>query len=234
MSNRGIEMALRLFSPRGALHEPTTRHHGALGRDEIIGALQVAASGRTHGYHYLIADHLADPGAIDALLDHFSGVLGGAELGATALAVLMRRPLPHQIGALISSHPYYDKERRRAAVVMERAKRSRRHDHADEYRRLLDERNAIMSIARDRCADEIMQTGRCPPCGGTGHRPRKGDQCPQCNGTGLAVPDLTVVARSHGNMIRLAMEQAIDEVLAQASELSRIMLSQIKAMTAEV
>lgn len=45
-----IEMALRLFSPKGTLHEPAAcRQFNALGRDEFIGALQVAAKNNPWG-----------------------------------------------------------------------------------------------------------------------------------------------------------------------------------------
>ncbi|MFM5765267.1 hypothetical protein ACET7Y_20525 [Aeromonas veronii] len=32
--SKALEMALRLFSPKGALHEPTFRNFSALGRDD--------------------------------------------------------------------------------------------------------------------------------------------------------------------------------------------------------
>ncbi|MFM5083806.1 hypothetical protein ACEUBN_21140 [Aeromonas veronii] len=58
--SKTLEMALRLFSPKGDLHEPTTHNLSALGRDELIGALQIASKDNPQGLQYLMADHLVD------------------------------------------------------------------------------------------------------------------------------------------------------------------------------
>ncbi|KAE9635988.1 TIGR02642 family protein [Aeromonas veronii] len=230
MSN-SLEKALRLFSPRGALHESTSGHVKVLGRDEFLGALQVAAKSNPQGYQYLMADHLVDPQSIAALLTFFESELGSEETAGMALAILLRRPLPEQLDRLVSSHPYFDKERRRASVVMERAKRAHRTGNDHEYRRLLAERNGILSAARDRCADEILQTGRCPQCNGTGRRLRLGDECPKCHATGRVVPDAEIVSRRFGMAMSEAMERLVDEVIHQASDLVRIMDRQVREMS---
>ncbi|MFQ1996290.1 TIGR02642 family protein [Aeromonas veronii] len=227
-----LEMALRLFSPKGALNEPISGNFNALRRDELIGALHMAAKDNPLGLQYLMADHLVDPQAIEGLLAHFSTNLGSDEVGAMALAILLRRPLPEQLERLVLSHPYYDKERRRAAVVMEKAKRAHRQGNDHEYQRLLDERNGILSAARDRCADEIPQTGRCPQCKGTGRRLRVGDECPKCHGTGRVVPDAELVSRRFGMAMSEAIESLVDEVIHQASDLVRIMDQQMREMRA--
>lgn len=231
MSN-SLEMALRLFSPKGALHEPTSGSFNALGRDDFIGALQIAAKSNQLGLQYLMADHLVDPQAIVGLLAFFGNELGSEEAAGMALAILLRRPLPEQLDRLVSSHPYFDKERRRASVVMERAKRAHRAGNDHEYRRLLAVRNGILSAARDRCADEILQTGRCPQCKGTGRRLRLGDECPKCHGTGRVVPDAELVSRRFGMAMSEAMERLVDEVIHQASDLVRIMDRQVREMRA--
>ncbi|MFQ1834158.1 TIGR02642 family protein [Aeromonas veronii] len=231
MSN-SLEMALRLFSPKGALHEPTSSNFNALGRDDFIGALQVAAKNNPQGLQYLMADHLLDTSAIAELVAHFEGVIGNAEAGGMALAILLRRPLPEQLDNLVSSHPHYDKERRRAAVVMEKAKRAHRSGNDHEYQRLLAERNGILSLAHDHCVAEMLQSGRCPHCNGTGIRPRKGDGCPKCHGTGRVVPHVELVSRRFGQEMRQAVERAVDEVIHQASDLSKIMDRQVREMRA--
>ena len=229
MSN-AIEMALRLFSPKGALHEPSSGSVSNLGRDEFLGALQVAAKNNPQGLQYLMADHLGDEQAIQALLAHFSAILGCGEAGGMAMAILLRRPLPEQLDHLVLCHPHYDKERRRAAVVMEKAKRAHRAGNDHEYQRLLAERNEILQLARDHCVAEILRSGRCPHCKGTGIRPRKGDDCPKCHGTGRVVPHADMVARRFGQEMRQAVERAVDEVIHQASDLSRIMDRQVRQM----
>lgn len=231
MSN-SLEMALRLFSPKGALHEPTSSNFNALGRDDFIGALQVAAKNNPQGLQYLMADHQLDAAAISELAAHFEGATGNAEAGGMALAILLRRPLPEQLDRLVLSHPHYDKERRRAAVVMEKAKRAHRAGNGHEYQRLLAERNGILSLAHDHCVAEMLQSGRCPHCKGTGIRLRKGDECPKCHGTGRVVPHADMVARRFGQEMRQRVEQLVDEVIHQASDLSKIMDRQVRQMRA--
>ncbi len=231
MSN-AIEMALRLFSPKGALHEPSSGSVSNLGRDEFLGALQVAAKNNPQGLQYLMADHLGDEQAIQALLAHFSAILGCGEAGGMAMAILLRRPLPEQLDRLVLSHPHYDKERRRAAVVMEKAKRAHRAGNDHKYQRLLDERNGILGLASAHCVAEMLRSGRCPHCNGTGLRPRKADECPKCHGTGRVIPDAELVSRRFGVQMRQSVEHAVDEVIHQASDLARVMDQQVREMRA--
>lgn len=230
--SKSLEMALRLFSPKGALHEPSPGNVSNLGRDEFLGALQVAAKNNPLGYQYLMADHLLDMEATQGLLAHFNETLGSSEVAGMAMAILLRRPLPEQLDRLVLSHPHYDKERRRAAVVMEKAKRAHRAGNDHEYQRLRDERNGILGLARDHCVAEMMQSGRCPHCNGTGLRPRKADECPKCHGTGRGVPDAELVSRYFGVQMRQTVEHAVEEVIHQASDLARVMDRQVKEMRA--
>ncbi|UWH29749.1 hypothetical protein KW556_08795 [Aeromonas veronii] len=228
-----IEMALRLFSPKGALHESSSGRSSTLGREEFLGALQVAAKSNPQGLQFLMADHLGDEQALASLLTHFSATLDSDEAGGMAMAILLRRPLPEQLDHLVLCHPHYDKERRRAAVVMEKAKRAHRSGNDHEYQRLLAERNEILSLANDHCVAEMMQSGRCPHCNGTGIRPRKGDGCPKCHGTGRVVPHVELVSRRFGQEMRQAVERAVDEVIHQASDLAKVMGRQVREMRAD-
>ncbi len=227
-----IEMALRLFSPKGALHEPSSGRSSTLGREEFLGALQVAAKSNPQGLQFLMADHLGDEQALASLLAHFSTTLDSDEAGGMAMTILLRRPLPEQLEHLVLSHPHYDKERRRAAVVMEKAKRAHRSGNDHEYQRLLAERNGILQLARDQCVGEMLQSGRCPHCKGTGIRPRKGDDCPKCHGSGGIITNMGMVTRRFGEPMRQAVEHAVDEVLHQASDLSKLMDRQVREMRA--
>ncbi|MFB2863066.1 TIGR02642 family protein [Aeromonas sp. MdU4] len=230
--SKALEMALRLFSPKGALHEPTSSNFNALGCDDLIGALQMAAKDNPLGLQYLMADHLVDKQAIVELQAYFSTTLGDAEVGAMALVILLRRPLPEQLERLVLSHPYYDRERRRAAVVMEKAKRAHRAGNDHEYQRLLAERNAILNAAHGRCVDEMLQTGRCPHCAGIGRRLRIGGECPKCHGTGRITPDIALVSRRFGIETQRSVEKIVDEVICQASDLARTMEQQVREMRA--
>lgn len=227
-----IEMALRLFSPKGALHEPSSGSSSALGREEFLGALQVAAKSNPQGLQFLMADHLGDEQALASLLTHFSATLDSDEAGGMAMAILLRRPLPEQLEHLVLSHPHYDKERRRAAVVMEKAKRAHRSGNDHEYQRLLAERNEILQLARDHCVVEMLRSGRCPHCKGTGVRPRKGDDCPKCHGSGGIITDMSMVSRRFGQEMRQRVDLAVDEVIHQASDLAKVMDRQVREMRA--
>ena len=227
-----IEMALRLFSPKGALHESSSGRSSTLGREEFLGALQVAAKGNPQGLQFLMADHLGDEQALASLLAYFSTTLDSDEAGGMAMAILLRRPLPEQLERLVLSHPHYDKERRRAAVVMEKAKRAHRAGNDHEYQRLLAERNGILQLARDHCVAEMLRSGRCPHCRGTGLRPRRGDECPKCHGSGGIITDMGMVTRRFGEPMRQAVERAVDEVLHQASDMSKLMDRQVREMRA--
>ncbi|MFM5175213.1 TIGR02642 family protein [Aeromonas caviae] len=227
-----IEMALRLFSPKGALHEPSSGRSSTLGREEFLGALQVAAKSNPQGLQFLMADHLGDEQALASLLAYFSTTLDSDEAGGMAMAILLRRPLLEQLEHLVLSHPHYDKERRRAAVVMEKAKRAHRGGNDHEYQRLLAERNGILQLARDHCVAEMLRSGRCPHCNGTGFRPRKADECPKCHGSGGIITDMGMVTRRFGEPMRQAVERAVDEVLHQASDMSKLMDRQVREMRA--
>ncbi len=227
-----IEMALRLFSPKGALHEPSSGRSSTLGREEFLGALQVAAKSNPQGLQFLMADHLGDEQALASLLTHFSATLDSDEAGGMAMAILLRRPLPEQLEHLVLSHPHYDKERRRAAVVMEKAKRAHRSGNDHEYQRLLAERNEILQLARDHCVVEMLRSGRCPYCKGTGVRPRKGDDCPKCHGSGGIITDMSMVSRRFGQEMRQRVDLAVDEVIHQASDLAKVMDRQVREMRA--
>lgn len=228
--SKALEMALRLFSPKGAHHELSSGNFNALGRDDLIGALQMAAKDNPLGLQYLMADHLADRQAILELQAYFTTTLGNDEAGAMALAILLRRPLPEQLKRLVMSHPYYDRERRRAAVLMEKAKRAHRSGNEHEYQRFRDERNALLNAAHGRCVDEMIQTGRCPHCVGTGRRLRIGGECPKCHGTGRVTPDIALVSRRFGVETQRSVEQMVDEVISQASDLTRTIEQQVREM----
>lgn len=217
--NRSVELALRLFSPRGSLTGAVRGAAGPIGREEILGALQAAAKERALGFHYLMADHLMDEASLSALLNHFNGQLG-KDAAVYAMALLLRRPMPEQLDRLINAHPYYEAERRRASVLMERAKRAHRAGNELEYRRLKGERDGVLSSARERCATEIITTGRCPKCQGTGHRVKVGDQCPMCLGSGRSVPTQRFIVERFGADISGHMERTVELIIIEASELS--------------
>ena len=225
-----IEMILRLFSAKPiSIETAVGRSCGSIGRDEFVAA---AAHGcRTHpiGWHLIMAEDACDDSSVAVLVEYLSRACGGDEVGRTALSVLLRRPLPDQLDGLVHKSPYYVAERRRASAVMERAKRSHRRSNDAEYARLKAERDAILTAAHNRVADELLQTGRCPACGGRGTRERAHDTCWVCLGTGKVVPDMDLIGRQFGHEVQVRVGRVIDAVQVDKSECLRVIRKRIDA-----
>lgn len=92
-------------------------------------------------------------------------------------------------------------------MVMEKAKRAHRVGNDHEYQRLLAECNVILSLAHNHCVAEMLQSGRCPHCKGSGVRPRKGDKYPKCHGSERVVPHADMVVHRFGQEMRQSVEQ---------------------------
>ena len=225
--NLSIERVLRLFSSRSCLVSGTTK--GSVGNqtDEIIWALQKASHNNPLGLQYLMADYLNDKAATQYLHSHFERLVG-IEVAPYAVSFLLQRPLPEQLNSLVSVHPYYIKERRRAAKVLSQA------DLADDedinHKRLKAEQEGILQAARSRCLEDILSNGRCPKCQGTGKRIRLGRECEQCSGSGRIVLDRAVMARKFGVEIKHKVDRAIDEIHIDASELTTCLSQHIKKL----
>ena len=225
-----IEMILRLFEARAASIETAVgRSTGALTRDEFIAA--AAAGCRSHpiGWHLLMLDETQDEASAAILIEYLVRACGSEEVASAALAIIMRRPLPAQLESLIYKSPYYMAERRRAAVFMEQAKRAHRSSDDSKYLSFKAQRDAIMRAARDRVADEILQSGRCPKCRGTGMMERKVEECRVCNGTGSVVPDITLIGRQFGPNAQALVSRIVDCVQIDRSECVNVIAQRINA-----
>lgn len=219
------EMIIKLFEAQSTMFAVSGKSNG-LSREAYIAAAANASRLHPAGWQMLLASHSVDSSSLDWLLSHLTTKLGKAEIASMALLIALGRPLPAQMDTLIAKSPYYDSERRRAAIVMEKAKRAHRAGHKHEYQRLMDERNQILTLARDQVADQILQTGRCPKCHGSGKRERKGDDCPVCQGVGKVIPAITLVSRLFGAEAKAAVEREVDFLLAEMGEFSRALHKQ--------
>jgi uncharacterized phage protein len=208
-----IEMILRLFEAKPVSIETAVgRSTGSIGRDEFIAAAREGCRSHPIGWHLILAEEMADKASVAILMEYLTRACGTQEIGQAAMSIIMGRPLPQQLDCLITKSAYYDAERRRASIVMERAKRAHRAGDQDRYIAIKAERDGILSSARTRVADEILQSGRCPKCKGTGIRERKQDQCPVCFGAGKVVPDISLIGRQFGAETQEVVRKIVDAV----------------------
>ena len=99
-------------------------------------------------------------------------------------------------------------------------------DH--EYISLRIENDAILKSAKERVGLEIMETGRCPVCHGTGRRERKQDECPVCQGAGVIYPAAELIGREHGQEIMARVRQVIYSILIDKSECLQVMANRVR------
>ena len=224
-----IEMILRLFEARAAsLESICGRSSGALGRDEFVAAASAACRDHPIGWHVFMTSECGDDVSAGTLMAYLVKALPTPDVAKAAMAVLLGRPLPEQLDSLVLKSPYFDAERRRAAIVMERAKRARRAGDQHKYQNLLDERNGILAAARHRVEDELLSTGICPKCHGSGRRERKQDECPVCRGRGRIQPAVELVARHYGQAASDMLKRVVDVVLVDKSQAVQVMVSRLQ------
>ena len=220
-----LELYLKLYEARSVNFEARGNAHG-IGRDEILGSAAMATSRHPLGHRMVMAE-AGDQHAIKALDEWAKSIVGN--LSQDVVAVALGRPLPEQLVTLAKASPRYDRERRRSAEIKAKAKHLRNlgksHD-AKEKDLLAD---GIIHAAIERCKKEILTSGRCPKCRGTGVMERKGDQCPVCNGTGKTIPDVSSIQEKHGDEIYRKFIHLVDLMQIDKSEWIRAFVEQVNA-----
>ncbi|WP_421180364.1 TIGR02642 family protein [Aeromonas enteropelogenes] len=228
--NNDIECVMRLFTPQGMPISPITGSNcSGLSRDELLGGLQAAAHGRPLGLAYLLAEFTDDAPSMTALIQHLKERVGDF-LVEPAMALLLRRPLPEQVSSAVAHSAAYDVARREASVLAERAKRAHRRGCLEEYTQLKQERATAIHAATEQCRQDMMRTGRCPACHGTGTRPRSGLVCPACHGIGRISADVPAIRRVYGDRAAKQVSAAVDAIIAESTAVASAVAAQYKGM----
>lgn len=220
-----LELYLKLYEARSVNFEARGNAHG-IGRDEILGSAAMATSRHPLGHRMVMAES-GDQHAIKALAEWAESIIH--ELNQEVVAVALGRPLPDQLMKLVYASPRYDRERRRCSEIKAKAKHLRNlgKNHDAKEKDLL--ADGIIHAAIERCKKEILTSGRCPKCRGTGVMERKGDQCPICNGTGKTIPDVSSIQEKHGNDIYRKFIHLVDLMQIDKSEWIRAFVEQVNA-----
>lgn len=225
-----IKMAVSMFEPR-SLKVDMSRGSGVLCREQIIIVIGVAARENELGWQAIRAEHSSNKESIQYLKDFLRCALAThteqcATLPDMALSVYLQRPVAEQLESVINSHPLWDRERRRAAKVKVLIDKALSCNNNKEAERLAGVRAEILQSARARCEREIMETGRCPRCNGSGRMLRKDADCSACNAQGRIVPDLHVIEK-YSNYAALC---AVNDALSFISDASARFVRDLKRL----
>ena len=190
-----LELYMRLFEARTVNF---VAHGGGsgLGRDEVLGAAAVATKQHPLGNRVVLAE-MGDQHSLSELDSWAATIIGG--LSQKLVAVVMGRPLPTQLDKMIYASPRYDRARRKARVYHEKADHAAKKGDEEEVSRCKHFAKKLTDEARAHVIENIMTSGKCPKCRGTGSTERKGQQCPVCNGTGGVIPDMREIQKEYGD-----------------------------------
>lgn len=228
-----IEMIIGMFEPR-SLRLDIPSGSGLIGRDEVIAAISFAANGNELGWQAIRAEFSGDPKAVNYLLEHFSRTLSAhtahcSDLPELVLSAHLRRPIGKQLTTLVNMHPRWDRERRRAAKLNALINKANSNYDDNEAARLTMMREQILTAARARCEQELMETGRCPRCLGSGRMLRKDADCQPCSATGRIIPDMQVIENKTNSHTMRAVHSALDDIGSASSRFMRDMHNRIRA-----
>lgn len=190
-----LELYVRLFEARSVNFESRGSVHG-IGRDEVLGAAAVATKKHPLGNRVVLSE-MGDQHSLSELDSWAATIIGG--LSQKLVAVVMGRPLPTQLDKMVYASPRYDRARRKARVYHEKADHAAKKGDEEEVSRCKHLAKKLTDEARAHVIDNIMTSGKCPKCRGTGITERKGQQCPVCNGTGGVIPDMREIQKEYGD-----------------------------------
>ena len=189
-----LELYMRLFEARSVNFESHGSVHG-IGRDEVLGAAAAATKRHPLGNRVILAE-MGDAHSLSELDRWAATIL--PELSSTLVSVVMGRPLPGQLERFWRASPRYDRARRSAKkyhVIAEHYAKKGDEEEVIRYKAMAKE---VTDTAKQHVIDDIMTSGKCPKCRGTGVTQRKGEQCPTCLGGGSVIPDIKEIHRTHG------------------------------------
>ena len=218
-----LELYMRLFEAMSVNFE--ARGNGAgIGREEILGAAAIATKAHPIGNRIVLAE-MGDQHSITELDSWAATIIGG--LSQKLVAVVMGRPLPTQLDKMIYASPRYDRARRKAKEHHILAEHYAKKGDEEEVARHKYLAKKITDEAREHVTNNIMTSGKCPKCRGTGVTERKGQQCPVCNGTGGVIPDMREIQRSHGDELYNQFVKLADTMQVERNEWVNEFMKQI-------
>ena len=218
-----LELYMRLFEARSVNFESRGSVHG-IGRDEVLGAAAVATKKHPLGNRVVLAE-MGDQHSLSELDDWAATII--PELSGALVSVVMGRPLPGQLERFVYASPRYDLARRKARVYHEKADHAEKKGDEEEVARCKRLAKKLTDEARAHVIENIMTSGKCPKCRGTGVTERKGQQCPVCNGTGGVIPDMREIQKEYGDERYNQFVKLADTMQVERSEWVNSFMRQI-------
>lgn len=218
-----LELYMRLFEARSVNFVATGSGSG-IGRDEVLGAAAVATNKHPLGNRVVLAE-MGDQHSINELDCWAATII--PSLSGELVSVVMGRPLPGQLERLVYASPRYDRARRKARVYHEKADHAAKKGDEEEVSRCKHLAKKLTDEARAHVIENIMTSGKCPKCRGTGVTERKGQQCPVCNGTGGVIQDMREIQRSHGDELYNQFVKLADTMQVERNEWVNEFMKQI-------
>lgn len=218
-----LELYMRLFEARSVNFESRGSVHG-VGRDEVLGAAAVATKKHPLGNCVVLAE-MGDQHSLSELDNWAATIIPG--LSGALVSVVMGRPLPGQLERFVYASPRYDKARREARVYRSKADHAEKKGDIDEVARCKLMAKKLTDEARAHVIENIMKSGKCPKCRGTGVTERKGDQCPACHGRGGVIPDIAEINKTHGAEVGALFARLVDTLQIDRNEWVNSFMQQI-------
>ena len=218
-----LELYMRLFEAR-SVNFVTTGSGSGIGHDEVLGAAAVATKQHPLGNRVVLAE-MGDQHSINEL-DRWAATIVPSLSGAL-VSVVMGRPLPGQLERFVYASPRYDRARREARVYHSKADHAAKKGDEEEVSRCKRLAKKLTDEARAHVIENIMTSGKCPKCRGTGVAQRKGDQCPVCNGSGGVIPDMREIQKEYGDERYNQFVKLADTMQVERSEWVNAFIKQI-------
>ncbi len=190
-----LELYMRLFEAT-TVNFVSSGGGSGVGHDEVLGAAAVATKKHPLGNRVVLAE-MGDQHSLSELDSWAATIIPG--LSGALVSVVMGRPLPGQLERFVYASPRYDRARREARVYRRKADHAEKKGDIDEVARCKLMAKKLTDEARAHVIENIMTSGKCPKCRGTGVAQRKGDQCPVCNGSGGVIPDMREIQKEYGD-----------------------------------
>ena len=219
-----LELYMRLFEAP-TVNFVATGSGSGIGHDEVLGAAAVATKQHPLGNRVVLAE-MGDQHSINEL-DSWAATIVPSLSGAL-VSVVMGRPLPGQLERFVYASPRYDRARREARVYHSKADHAAKKGDEEEVARCKRLAKKLTDEARAHVIENIMKSGKCPKCRGTGVTERKGDQCPACHGRGGVIPDLAEINKTHGAEVGALFARLVETLQIARSEWVKEFMRQIQ------